>query len=51
VIYRLIDDFDILQQARELLLGYIRDAETCLSELTNLGLKLALHEILGKIFK
>ena len=51
IIYGLIDQYDILQQARELLLGYIREAETCLSHLTNLGLKLALHEILGKIFK
>ena len=50
-IYGLIDQYDILQQARELLLSYIREAETCLSHLTNLGLKLALHEILGKIFK
>jgi len=51
VIYGLIDAYNIPQQAREILLGYISEAETCLAELTNLGLKLALHEILGKIFK
>ena len=51
LIYGLIDAYNSPQLAREILLGYISEAETCLAELTNLGLKLALHEILGKIFK
>ena len=50
-IYELIDRFQIQNATRELLINAINEAKSCLENLSNLGLKLALHEILGKIFK
>jgi geranylgeranyl diphosphate synthase, type II len=51
VIFELIERHEI-QKGTELLLNeYLRDARSCLENIRNLGLKLALHEILGKIFK
>lgn len=51
VIYRLIDQYQIQNETKKLLLEAINEAKNCLENITNLGLKLALHEILGKIFK
>jgi geranylgeranyl pyrophosphate synthase len=50
-IYELIDRYEIQDATKELLISTIQEAKNCLDNLTNLGLKLALHEILGKIFK
>ena len=51
VIYNLIDQYQVLDTTKKLLIGNIGDAKNCLESISNLGLKLALHEILGKIFK
>ncbi len=51
VLYDLIDEHKIPDATRELLVETITDAKNCLDSLKNLGLKLALYEILGKIFK
>jgi len=51
VISELIDRYEIQNITKELLVTMIQEAKVCLDNLTNLGLKLALHEILGKIFK
>lgn len=51
MIYNLIRSYDIQRETESLLTGYLNDAKICLDKLENLGLKLALHEILGKIFK
>jgi len=50
-IYGLIDQHQILNETKELLIGTIQNAKNCLETVSNLGLKLALHEILGKVFK
>jgi geranylgeranyl diphosphate synthase, type II len=50
-IYELIDRYEIQDVTKELLISTIQEAKKCLDNLSNLGLKLALHEILGKIFK
>ena len=50
-IYKLIDSYNIAKKTEILLIDYIHKAESCLDNFPNLGLKLALHEILGKIFK
>ena len=51
VIYELIARYEILKVTKELLISTINEAKNCLESISNLGLKLALHEILGKIFK
>ena len=51
VIYDLIDQYQIPEATRILLIDTINDAKICLDSISNLGLKLALYEILGKIFK
>jgi len=51
VIYELIDRYQIQNATKELLISTIHEAKNCLESISNLGLKLALHEILGKIFK
>ena len=51
VLYHLIDQNQIHDATKELLISLISEAKNCLDDLSNLGLKLALYEILGKIFK
>ena len=50
-IYGMIEEHHIVQITKELLVNTINEAINCLGSLPNLGLKLALHEILGKVFK
>jgi geranylgeranyl pyrophosphate synthase len=50
-LHQLIEQHEIQKQTETLLISYIQKAKTCLDNFRNLGLKLALHEILGKIFK
>src|SRR5665647_1947171 len=50
-IYNLIDQYQIQDATKELLISMINEAKNCLESISNIGLKLALHEILGKIFK
>jgi geranylgeranyl pyrophosphate synthase len=50
-IRQLAASFQIDKEAEELLSEYIREAKDCLDEFHNTGLKMALHEILGNIFK
>lgn len=47
----LIDKYKIVEGVEALLKDYISQSNTCLSNYQNMGLKLALHEILGKTFK
>lgn len=51
VLYKLIDHNQVPESTRDLLISTINEAKVCLDNLSNLGLKLALYEILGKIFK
>jgi geranylgeranyl diphosphate synthase, type II len=51
ILYELIEHHGIRKETENLLFDYIRQAKSCLENFQNLGLKLALHEILGKIFK
>jgi geranylgeranyl diphosphate synthase, type II len=51
MIFELIESNDIQKETESILTGYINDAKSCLENFRNLGLKLALHEILGKTFK
>jgi geranylgeranyl diphosphate synthase type II len=51
LIYDLIDRYQVQNVTKELLIRNIHEAKNCLEGISNLGLKLALHEILGKIFK
>ena len=50
-IHSFIERYKINDQTEDLLREYISKAKACLDDFQNLGLKLALHEILGKIFK
>jgi geranylgeranyl pyrophosphate synthase len=50
-LYELIDRYQIQEVTKELLVRTIQEAKSCLEEISNMGLKLALYEILGKIFK
>ena len=50
-IYEMIEKHQIVQITKELLINTINEAVNCLGSLPNVGLKLALHEILGKVFK
>ena len=50
-IYSLIDLYDVQNTTKVLLVSTINKAKNSLENISNLGLKLALHEILGKIFK
>ncbi|MDP4292006.1 MAG: polyprenyl synthetase family protein [Bacteroidota bacterium] len=50
-VHAFIERYNIHFQTEELLRDYISRAKQGLANLENLGLKLALHEILGKIFK
>lgn len=51
ILHELIEKYNIKKESENLLINYIDQAKNCLDDLSNLGLKLALHEILGKIFK
>ena len=51
ILYDLIDQYNIPDLTRDLLVGTINESKACLDRISNLGLKLALYEILGKIFK
>ena len=51
VIFDLIVRYDVQKSTELLLSEYINNAKNCLDKFSNIGLKLALHEILGKIFK
>ena len=51
LIFALIDRNQVPQITGELLVNHINEAKNCLESISNLGLKLALHEIMGKIFK
>lgn len=51
IIQQLADDYKIQQSTEELLKKYITDSNDTLNSFQNIGLKLALHEILGNIFK
>jgi geranylgeranyl diphosphate synthase type II len=50
-IQRLVDEYKIPQGAEDLLKNYINKSNDCLDNFQNIGLKMALHEILGNIFK
>jgi geranylgeranyl pyrophosphate synthase len=50
-IQQLVEKYRIEQAAEELLSQYIADSRACLDSFQNTGLKMALHEILGYIFK
>jgi geranylgeranyl diphosphate synthase type II len=50
-IQQLADTYDVEQSAAELLSVYIKESRNCLEHFQNTGLKMALHEILGNIFK
>jgi geranylgeranyl pyrophosphate synthase len=50
-IYAFISQYEIEKETVNLLTAYIRNAKNFLENFRNMGLKLALHEILGKIFK
>jgi geranylgeranyl pyrophosphate synthase len=50
-IKQMIDKYGIRQSAEDLLKGYIKESDDCLGTFQNIGLKMALHEILGNTFK
>ena len=50
-LYELIDRYQVLDATNELLTSTIYKAKSSLENFSNMGLKLALYEILGKIFK
>jgi geranylgeranyl diphosphate synthase, type II len=50
-IQMLIETYKIQERVEALLRDYISQSNACLSNYKNMGLKLALHEILGKTFK
>ncbi len=51
VIHQLVATYKTREKAEELLKDYINRTNICLKDFQNIGLKLALHEILGKTFK
>jgi geranylgeranyl diphosphate synthase type II len=50
-IQQLADIYKVDQAAEELLSVYIKESKVCLENFLNTGLKMALHEITGNIFK
>lgn len=50
-VFELIKEYKIQEEAEALLMNYINEAKRSLENLQNLGLKIALHELVGKIFK
>jgi geranylgeranyl diphosphate synthase type II len=51
IIQQLVKDYKIHNHADDLLKVYINESNACLGNFKNIGLKMALHEILGNIFK
>jgi geranylgeranyl pyrophosphate synthase len=51
IIFKFIDQYNIQNITKKILVDIIGEAKNSLESISNLGLKLALHEILGKIFK
>lgn len=51
IVYYLINVYSIQEKTESLLSSYLTEARNCLENFSNLGLKLALYEILGKTFK
>lgn len=50
-VFELIKEYKIQEETEALLIVYINEAKRSLENLQNLGLKIALHELVGKIFK
>ena len=50
-IQQLVEKYNIIRCAEDLLLDYINESGQCLADFQNIGLKMALHEILGNMFK
>ena len=50
-IQQMVESFNINQGAEDLLKNYIKETNNSLDSFQNTGLKMALHEILGNIFK
>lgn len=50
-IFKLIKEYNIQEETEVLLKNFIKEAKNSLEKLQNLGLKIALHELVGKIFK
>jgi len=50
IIFNLMTKHDIENKTKVLLKNYIDEAYHCLDNIESPGLKLALHEIMGKIF-
>lgn len=50
-IKKLVSDYNIRQSSEDLLNEYIKESDNTLDSFQNIGLKMALHEILGNIFK
>ena len=50
-VFELIKEYKIQEETEALLKAYINEAKRSLENLQNLGLKIALHELVGKIFK
>jgi geranylgeranyl diphosphate synthase type II len=50
-IQMMVNDYNIHDRAENLLKIYINESNICLGNFKNIGLKMALHEILGNIFK
>lgn len=51
ILQAMIDRYMIRDLAAKLLKDYLQQIISCLSDIQNIGLKLALHEIVGKIFR
>ena len=50
-IQQMVESFSINQGAEDLMKDYIKESNDCLDNFQNTGLKMALHEILGKHFQ
>jgi hypothetical protein len=51
ILQAMIDRYMIRDLVTKLLKDYLQQIMSCLSDIQNIGLKLALHEIVGKIFR
>lgn len=49
-ILTLIDKYQLRERVRSMLAGHLDETDHCLSQLRNMQLKLALHEMVGKLF-
>lgn len=50
-VQKLIEKYQISTSTEGLIKDYIKESKDCLDKFQNIGLKMALHEILGNIFK